>query len=573
MPFTIRSLFLLPLLLSGCAITPSEIDREVATGEARITREIPRASTPAPAVVVREGRWLAGREVPLDEPLPAEIRQRVRLLSATPASLRQIAQRVAAVARIPVHLEPDVFADATSGTSTTNTTTGQQSALPGLPLAGQSGLTLPDLPLPTGPLDLTGVDSGDPGETRITYNHDGPLHEFLDEITARFGLAWEYKDGRIAIQRYITRTFVLYLPPEVRQVEAEVGGEAQFGEQAQSAITSGDDSSGSSSGSAGGTTGSQTQQAQGIGQRVRSEARLAAWEETTAAIQRLLTDRGRVATIPSSGEIVVTDTPPAVQRVAAFVGQKNASLTRQIAIQVDVVSVDSSLSDDFGINWNLIFQGSEVGASLITPDLITGATADLALQILRPNSDFQGTSGVIRALSQHNRGRVLQSSVATTLNNVPAPIQVTRTDGFLRSIQTNVTGTTGVVSTELVPGQVTTGFVATVTPRILDRDRVLLSYNIDLSRLLGFTSASIGSGDNASSIQIPNFERRALIQSVAVRAGDTLVLSGFEQIDDRADESGPVRPDNVAFGSRSLTRARTRLVILLTPVLVGNGAV
>ena len=103
-------------------------------------------------------------------------------------------------------------------------------------------------------------------------------------------------------------------------------------------------------------------------------------------------------------------------------------------------------------------------------------------------------------------------------------MQVTRTDGYLKATSTTVTGVTGVVSNSLLPGSITTGFQMTVTPRILDRDRVMLSYNIDLSRLLSFTNASVGSGDNQATIQIPNFERRAFIQAVAVKAGDTLLI-------------------------------------------------
>jgi type IVB pilus formation R64 PilN family outer membrane protein len=204
---------------------------------------------------------------------------------------------------------------------------------------------------------------------------------------------------------------------------------------------------------------------------------------------------------------------------------------------------------------------------------MTGPATHLAMQILRPTSDFKGTNVVIKALSTWLETRLVTSSVATTVNNHPAPIQVTRTDGYLRSVQSNVTGVNAVVSTSLIPGQITTGFIMTVTPRFLDHDRLMLTYNIDLSRLLPFTTASIGSGDTTASIQIPNFERRAFMQAVAVKAGDTLVLSGFEQADDQADLEAPLHPENSLFGSRQMARKRSRLVILLTPVIVGNGTV
>ena len=60
---------------------------------------------------------------------------------------------------------------------------------------------------------------------------------------------------------------------------------------------------------------------------------------------------------------------------------------------------------------------------------------------------------------------------------------------------------------------------------------------------------------------------------MTVKAGDTLVLGGFEQAEDNANLSAPVVPENSLFGSRQLTQKSTRLVLLITPVLVGNGAV
>ena len=119
--------------------------------------------------------------------------------------------------------------------------------------------------------------------------------------------------------------------------------------------------------------------------------------------------------------------------MADYVEQKNASLVRQIAIQVEVLSVEGTDSEQFEIQWNLLFKNDTLGMMLVTPDLITGVTANLAMQILRPSSDFNGTKMIIKALSNALHGRVIQSTVATTLNNTPAPIQVTQTNGYLKA--------------------------------------------------------------------------------------------------------------------------------------------
>jgi type IVB pilus formation R64 PilN family outer membrane protein len=557
----------LVLLLEGCWVRKKDIDQASNDTGYRITNEMGRAGKEAPALVIRDGRWLSGHEIPMDTPAAPELRQRVRIASATPASLREIAQRLTQITHLPVSLEPDLASPSAGSSSGTSVT------LPSLPSPTGMGLpALPNLPLPGGAgADIGPAEGNDPLVMRIAYSHDGPLDELLNQIAGRFGIAWDYKGGRLVLSRFQTKTFVLHLPADVRTVEAEVGGQAMGSATDLTGISSGGQGGSGSASSGGGSAAPQG--ADGVHQKVSTEAKLETWKEVNEAVERLLSPAGHYATAPSSGEIVVTDTPAAVKRVADYVEQKNANLTRQVAIQVDVLSVDDTKGDNFEIDWNLIFQNADLGLALVSPTLIKGAATNLAMQILRPTSDFKGTSVVIKAMSTYLNTRLVTTSVATTLNNHPAPIQVTRTDGYLRSIQSNVTGVNAVVSTSLVPGQITTGFIMTVTPRFLDRDRLMLTYNIDLSRLLPFTTASIGSGDTAASIQIPNFERRAFMQAVAVKAGDTLVLSGFEQADDKADLEAPLHPENTLFGSRQMQRHRSRLVILLTPVIVGNGTV
>ncbi len=573
-----RALFCLRLLCglamlaaAGCSLTRGDVDRAVKETGGKIAANLAESQQAAPAAVVRSGKWLAGREIPLDAPSAPEIRQRVRIASATPASLREIARRVAQLTRIPVELEPDALASGPSA-GAAMPPSGSAPSLPALPpipgLSGGGGL--PALPAPAAGAGAGGaLPDGDPESMRIAYSHDGPLNELLDQVAVRLGVAWEYKGGRIVISRHVTRTFALYLPAARTETEAQVGGKALAEDQARTAISTG----GTGGGNLGSNAGGGPANGNNVGQNVKTSATLDPWKEVEGTVARLLTPSGKLAVSPSTGDIVVSDTPAAVKRVADYVEQKNAALVRQVAIQVDVLTVEIDDGERFEVQWEMLFRNEDLGMMLVTPDLVTGATANLAMQVLRPSSDFNGSKAVVRALSTALNGRLVQSTVATTLNNQPAPVQVTRTDGYLKATSTTVTGVTGVVTSSLLPGSITTGFQMTVTPRILDRDRLMVSYNIDLSRLLGFTSASTGSGDNKATIQIPNFERRAFIQAVAVKAGDTLVLGGFEQSEDSANLAGPGFPENALFGSRQLDRKRTRLVILITPVLVGNGAV
>jgi type IVB pilus formation R64 PilN family outer membrane protein len=573
------ALSLAGLALQGCWISKPDMDARMDQTGRDIDKGAAKAMQNAPLLVEKSGAWLAGKEIPLESAMAPELKQKIALAASEPMGIQEIAQRITQATRIAVALEPDLFVKASSSAS--RAASAMPFPLPALPDSVSVPPTgMPDLPIPGAPGAATGISSpgmpsryvggsagGDPLRTRITYSHNGPLDVFLDQITGQLGIAWEYKQGRVVLSRYKTRTFVLHLPADVREVSAEVGGESAGSDTALQGITAG----GTGGGSGGG--GAAVRSSEEVHQIVKADAKLDAWKEVSESIGRLLSPEGRFTTAPSSGEIVITDTPVAVARVADYIERKNANLTRQVAVQVDVLAVDADSSDQFEIDWNVIFKNSELGLAFVNPAMLKGPMTDLAMQILHPSSDFNGSSVAIKAISRAMKTRLVTSSIATTLNNHPAPVQVTRTDGYLKSIQSNVTGVTGVVSTALIPGQITTGFIMTVTPRILERDRLLLTYNIDLSRLLPFTNASVGTGDTAATIQIPNVERRAFMQAVTVRAGDTLMLSGFENADDRSDLSAPIHPDNSLFGSRSLQEKRAKLIILITPVITANGGV
>src|SRR3546814_17756689 len=102
---------------------------------------------------------------------------------------------------------------------------------------------------------------------------------------------------------------------------------------------------------------------------------------------------------------------------------------------------------------------------------IGAAGKSLGWSILKPNSNWQSTNGVVRALSDKGDVSVVTTASVTTLNGVPVPLQVASTRSFLERV--SVTRDENSVSTELAPGSVTTGFNLHLVPRIFNdgRDR------------------------------------------------------------------------------------------------------
>src|SRR3546814_8539901 len=102
------------------------------------------------------------------------------------------------------------------------------------------------------------------------------------------------------------------------------------------------------------------------------------------------------------------------------------------------------------------------------------AGQSLGWSILKPNSNWQGTNGVVRALSEKGDVSVVTTASVTTLNGVPVPLQVASTRSFLERV--SVTRDENSVRTELSPGSVRTDLNIHLVQRIFNDGRLMLQY-------------------------------------------------------------------------------------------------
>lgn len=110
------------------------------------------------------------------------------------------------------------------------------------------------------------------------------------------------------------------------------------------------------------------------------------------------------------------------------------------------------------------------------------------------------------------------------MNNQPLPSQAIQTHAYLAGMSRTENSNENYTS-ELTPGEVTTGFAMTVIPHILDRRRVILQYNINLAKLDEMLELSNGD----TTIQLPQVSKRSFSQRTKMKMGQTLVLAGFAQ--------------------------------------------
>ncbi|KVV55538.1 secretin [Burkholderia ubonensis] len=573
---------LLAALLSGCTGLRSGIERDAQRDSNESGALLKRVSDGdnsvhalAP-VVVNDGLWVSAGAVKLQrgEQLPSLFDEPASF-DRPVASLSEFAEQVTRLTQVPTQV-----AASAQQAAARSQNGGADGAARGAPafLDASGGRSAPPLPpgMPGGASSGGKAGGGgagaDGGSTsfapvRIVYA-GGTLRGLLDAACARFGVFWKYEQGTIRFFFTDTRTF---------QVNA-IPGDSSLNASVVSGATSDGTSGGAQSGGAGGGGNGANSGSTGLTANNTANtavnSQLSVFNGLQSAIQSMLSRYGSSVSSPATGSISVTDTPDVLERVAAFMTQQNRSLSRQVLLNVTVLSVSLNAGDAYGIDWSLVYKTMSASFGVTNPFTPVALTspADLSATVLSPTSRFNGTKLLIRALSQQGTVRRKTSASVTTLNNQPVPVQVAKQTGYLASVSTTNTANVG-SSTALTPGTVTTGFNMTLLPHVLDDGTVMLQFSTNISSLLQLKDVTSSEAKGATKIQTPDVDMRNFLQRVAMKSGETLVISGYEGTNDSLDERGVGTPKMIALGGGyEAQRTREVIVILITPVTQRGGA-
>ncbi|MFC6523206.1 PilN family type IVB pilus formation outer membrane protein [Undibacterium arcticum] len=322
-------------------------------------------------------------------------------------------------------------------------------------------------------------------------------------------------------------------------------------------------SGGSGGGSSGGVSGNS-----GSSQTTTVSLKTNIWDDVTAAVRSMLSPKGIYATSPATGSITVTDNADALQRVRAYVRKQNEALSKQITFHVQVASVTTNTSDALGISWEAVYKtvAGKYGFSLSNANgAVEGGTSGSFSIVNTSSSPWAGSKAILDALAEQGGVSIIRNPSASTLNLQPVSVQVARQNGFLAGSQNVSTASVGNTTT-IQTGIVTTGFNMSLLPYVLEDNRMLLQFSINLSSLRDIRKVS----SNGSSAEVPEVDLPInSTQKVRLRAGETLVVSGFDQLDESSLKSGVDSPNNIALGgSIKGSTTKTNLVVLITPEIM-----
>jgi len=528
------------LLLSGCAPLEriDKIDNQISRDENQADKHLHALKKGS---VVRDltSQWI--NPYPLNaQPGGNSLLPPCAVAINRPGSitLAEVSAFISKRCRLPVVVTPDAQAILAPTGGKTEQISGPVPAPDpnGLvPLAALGGSSARAAPVVSGGTALRGVF------------WQGELGGLLDNVTTRLGLSWRYEQGRIAIFYLDTRTFPVMF----------MDSKASFGSKTVSGTTSSMGATGDSSG--GGLSGdSNTSQA------TEMEIKSSLYEDVTNTIKSMLTPgTGRMNL--SAGVLTVTDTPRVLEQIGRYLEDRNKELNRQVVLNVQVYSVEKRTQDQYGIDWNAVFNSGSVGLSLT--NAFTGAASDAlngGVSIL--DGKGAGTKAFIKALSEQANVSVMTEASSMTTNLSAVPIQVALQQDYASNVTTENTANVG-SSSSITKSTITTGFNMTVLPFLMPQSpKMQLQFAINMSddpTMRTFTSEK-------TSVELMKTRLKTFTQRVIMQSGQTLVLSGYQSLNNTANRQGvgSFRFFGLGGGANGENN-KTMLVILITPVILG----
>lgn len=400
-------------LLNGCASVEQHQKQALESTGAVITKTMAAKKNfaqtqvnAAPLVVQDDSVWVTAKSVQREDAnLPPIFFKNFFLQASGKLNIAGVAERVQARTGMPVRLNPDVFM--TMNQLMANASGGSAAAAAAPSAAATVPVGVGQQPT------LNNTSTAATYATDIDQNYSGSLSGFLDLVSTKMGLNWEYRDNSIYMYRLVTKHFKL-------KGGAPGGSEYELQLGKTGSATSGSNASGSSS------TTSNTGSFSSTSTVRMSAAQTSVWTATEGAIKNMLSPVGKVTVNQRTGTVSITDVKHVVDRVEKYVDHENGILQRQVAFTVQVFSVSIDDNAEYGLDWNLVFNKlsnlvPDWKLSFASPTSLTGATAgSLGVQILSPvtsdgslTSQLTGSNAFFKALSE-----IGQTSVVTMLTRI-----------------------------------------------------------------------------------------------------------------------------------------------------------
>jgi general secretion pathway protein D len=276
----------------------------------------------------------------------------------------------------------------------------------------------------------------------------------------------------------------------------------------------------------------------------------------------------------ATNSLVIMASPTDYQNLLQVI-QKLDKRRRQVFVQALIAEISLDKARDLGLQWGLLGAASDgkyasvagiydpqgAMSNLLSKLATAGLTDLITLPTLGTSANF---AAVLQALQSNGAVNVLSTPNILTSDNKEAEIFVGQNVPFVTS---NTAYNTGVAQTSNIERK-DVGIDLKITPQISEGEYVKLDIYQEISAVVP-TTKSI-STVNASDLITT---KRSAKTSVAVKDKETVVIGGLIQDQDQVTENkipllGDIPGLGWLFKSKSVSRSKTNLLIVLTPRII-----
>ncbi len=407
--------------------------------------------------------------------------------------------------------------------------------------------------------------------------------EVLSVVRDIYGYEYKLKDGIYTIFPRALRTEIFTInyidiqrmgvadtTVSVGADKSSSGGSSSSSSSSSSESSFSDSSSGQSNGSLGAP-----------GSRVQTINRTDFWGllERTIGVMIGVPAEGRSVLLnPQAGLLAVNAMPAEINAVREFLERSELSVKRQVVLEAQILEVQLRDGYEAGINWRAI-----QGQMQYRYDQQREVSAETLGRVMKSSQEvFSSVFGIadirdfLSLLEEQGSVQVLSSPRVSTVNNQKAIIRVGTDEYFVTGVKNNTTASAAstISSPELELSSFFSGISLDVTPQISADGEVILHIHPIISDVQDQTK-EVTVGDSKFALPLALRDIRESDSVVRARSGQVIVLGGLMQKSNRATNSkqpllGDVPLLNLFFRSKSRTTAKTELVILLKPIVVGD---
>ena len=402
----------------------------------------------------------------------------------------------------------------------------------------------------------------------INFNYHGSLAGALKAVAAKTDYAYRISGREVGWSAFEDRTFNISFMP----------GTSNY-------MVGQDKATEGSSGSSGGGTASSgengNQSLLNNDEYSNMKGELSVWQDLRRTLHNLKSKDGQVIVSESTTSVMVHDHPRNVKAMTRYIKKLNKMLSEEVNVKVQVLQVELDKDSNNGIDWNAVAK-DVFGTNIRLRGNLGSATDLVATNVVRSGGNGVGAAlavgrtmqTVIKALQRQGKVRVVTKPEVVTMNNQIAAIRIVKNTGYVKSVSSTITGTTGLITTAITPGEITDGFTLYLLPKI-QGNKVFLQLSSTLSNLLALQKIEAGgttsgaSSNQSNVIEVPTVAEKSFNQRSVIQSGSTLIIAGYKQLGDKAEQAALFGlPALGGYGTKS---SNVETLVMITPTILHQG--